>query len=160
MFMIQSSQPRKMRRFRYNAPLHCRQKFTHAHVSKELAKKLGIKARSISLRKGDTVKVQAGGLKGRSGKVSAVNLDTGKIYIEGIVKKNAKGKELPIPVHPSSVYLTDLDLTDKLRSAKIERMKVPRAEAETAQSPSPAAVPNAAPAAMAKTASKVTESVA
>lgn len=90
--MIQSSQPRKERKFRFNAPLHDRQHFLHAHVSGELAKKLGIKTRSLSLRKGDTVKVQAGSHKGKSGKVSSVSLRTGRIYIEGITREERKGQ--------------------------------------------------------------------
>lgn len=121
--MIESSQPRAQRKFRYNAPLHDRQKFMHAHVSDELAKKLGIKSRSISVRKGDTVKVQSGSHMGKTGKVSAVDLKTGRIFIEGINRKNAKGKEFPLPIYSSNVYLTDIDLTDKLRSAKIEKLK-------------------------------------
>ncbi len=121
--MIQSSQPRKERKFRFNAPLHDRQKFMHAHVSDELAKKLGIKSRSISVRKGDTVKVQSGKHRGKSGKVSQVSLKTGRIFIEGINRKDAKGKEFPLPIYSSNVYLTDLDLTDKLRSAKMEKLK-------------------------------------
>ncbi len=121
--MIKSSQPRKERKFRFNAPLHERQKFMHAHVSDELAKKLGIKSRSISLRKGDTVKVQSGSHRGKSGKVSMVNLRTGRIFIEGINRKDAKGKELPLPIYSSNVYLMDIDLTDKTRVAKIESLK-------------------------------------
>ncbi len=121
--MIQSSQPRKERKFRFTAPLHDRQKFLHAHVSEELAKKLGIKSRSISMRKGDTVKVQSGAHRGKTGKVSKVNLHNGRIYIDGINRKDAKGKEFPIPVYSSNVYLIDIDLTDKLRTEKIEMLK-------------------------------------
>ena len=126
--MIQSSQPRKERKFRFTAPLHDRQKFLHAHVSEELAKKLGIKSRSISMRKGDTVKVQSGAHRGKSGKVSKVNLHNGRIYIDGINRKDAKGKEFPIPIYSSNVYLMDIDLTDKLRSDKIEQLKGPGAK--------------------------------
>ncbi len=121
--MIESSQPRKERKYRFTAPMHARQKFVHAHVSKELATKLGIKSRSLSMRKGDTVKVFAGSQKGKTGKVSEVNLKTGRVFIDGITRKNAKGKELPVPVYSSNLYLTDLDLSDKLRNSKIESLK-------------------------------------
>ncbi len=121
--MTMRAQPRKQRRYRYNAPMHIRQKFAHAHISKELAQKLKIKKRSIEVRRGDTVKVISGGQKGKSGKVSGVDLRRGFVFIDGIVRKNAKGKELNIPVRISNVYITDLNLDDKLRAKKIEGFK-------------------------------------
>lgn len=119
-FMIESAKPRKQRKFRFTAPMHTRQNFVSAHISKELSAKLGIKRRSIEVRKGDTVKVMSGDSKGKSGKVLDVNLKSGRLRIDGVVRKNAKAKELQIPIYASSVYLLDLDLTDKFRKAKIE----------------------------------------
>lgn len=118
--MIQSSQPRKQRLFRATAPMHIRQNFVNVHISKELAAKLGVKRRSIEIRKGDTVKVMAGDNKGKTGKVQEVNLKTGKIFVEGVTRKNAKNKELPIPIYASNLYLTDLDLTDEQRQAQVK----------------------------------------
>src|SRR5271155_4200678 len=97
--MIQSSQPRKQRKFRANAPMHMRQNFVNVHISKELSAKLGIKRRSIEVRKGDTVKVMTGDNRGKTGKVSIVNLKTGKVFIEGIVRKTAKSKDKLIPIY-------------------------------------------------------------
>ena len=122
--MIKSSKPRKQRKFRYNAPMHIRQNFVNAHIAKELISKLGIRRRSIEVRKGDTVKVMAGSRKGASGKVLSVDLGRGTIAVDGIVKKNAKGKELTIPISASSVYITDLDLSDKLRKAKVDAARI------------------------------------
>lgn len=130
--MIQSSKPRKQRKFRYTAPMHARQKLVHARIAKELAARLAIKKRNTEIRKGDTVKVMSGGSKGKSGKVASVSLRKGVILIEGIVRKNAKGKELPIPIRPSNVYITDLDLSDKLRSAKFNVTRQPAKEKEQA----------------------------
>lgn len=95
------------------------QKFAHAHVSKELKAKLGIKRRAIQARRGDTVKIMDGSLKGKTGKISRINLREGSVYIEGITRKNAKAKEIMVPIHASKVYLTDLDLSDKLRKQKL-----------------------------------------
>ena len=122
--MIKSGKPRKQRVFRYNAPMHVRQKFVHVRLAKELASKLGIRKRSIAVRRGDTVKVMSGGSRGKAGKVSSVDLARAIVLVEGITRKNAKGKELQIPIKSSNVYVTDLDLSDKLRSAKIEGAKV------------------------------------
>ncbi|VVB76803.1 50S ribosomal protein L24 [uncultured archaeon] len=121
--MISSSKPRKQRIFRFTAPMHVRQKFVHARIAKELAAKLGISKRNIAVRKGDTVKVMSGSHKGKTGKVTTVDLKRTIVIIDGISRKNAKGKELPIPIKTSSVYVTDLDLSDKLRTAKIEAAK-------------------------------------
>ena len=51
-----SSQTRKQRKYRFNAPLHARHKMLAAHLSKELRKEMGF--RSIPLRKGDEVAVK------------------------------------------------------------------------------------------------------
>ncbi|MDE1856005.1 MAG: 50S ribosomal protein L24 [Candidatus Micrarchaeota archaeon] len=128
---VQSSKARKQRKFRFTAPHHFRQRFVHAHISKELATKLGIKKRSLAVRKGDTVKVMAGKQKGKSGKVSEVDMLNGRITIEGIVRKNMKGKEKMIPLSTSSVYLTDLDLSDKRRQETINGFKATKAQAAT-----------------------------
>ncbi|MEM0201357.1 MAG: 50S ribosomal protein L24 [Candidatus Micrarchaeaceae archaeon] len=116
---IQSSKPRKQRLFRAEAPVHVRKAFAHSRISKDLAKKLGIKKRSAQVRKGDIVKIMIGSKKGKTGKVNKVETKKGIILIEGISRRNAKGKELLIPIKTSNVYITDLDLNDKLRKEKL-----------------------------------------
>ncbi|MCL5418371.1 MAG: 50S ribosomal protein L24 [Candidatus Marsarchaeota archaeon] len=118
--MIESSKPRKQRRYRFGAPLHARQHFLHAHISKELGEKLKLTKRSLQIAKGDSVKVVSGGHSGSEGKVTAVNLRKGFVYIDSIKRKNAKGKEISMPVHVSNVYITDLNLSDKIRAAKVK----------------------------------------
>lgn len=125
--MIESGKPRKQRFFRFNAPMHVRQHFLHSHVDKTLRSKLNIRQKSVQISKGDTVKVMAGGKKGSTGKVTRVDLRTGKITIDSLVKKNSRGKEFNIPISASNVYITDLNLTDKYRAAKL---KVARVEAK------------------------------
>ncbi len=117
--MIRSGKPRKQRKFRFTAPMHVRQKFVHVRVAKELASKLAMKRRSVAVRRGDTVKVMSGGSRGKTGKVLSVDLRRGAIFIDGIARKNAKGKEHPIAVKSSNVYAIDLDLSDKLRGPRI-----------------------------------------
>ncbi|MDE1873841.1 MAG: 50S ribosomal protein L24 [Candidatus Micrarchaeota archaeon] len=119
MLMIQSSKPRKQRLFRYNAANHLRQRFVHAHVAKELASKLGIKRRNVSVRRGDTIKVMSGAKRGKTGKVLSVDLGRAIIFVEGITRKNAKGRETQIPISASNVYITEMDMSDKLRASKL-----------------------------------------
>ena len=116
---MKSGKPRKQRLFRYTAPSHIRQKFVHSRISKDLAKKLGIKKRSTQIKKGDTVKIMVGSQKGKLGKVNKVETKKNIVLIEGITRRNAKGKELLIPIKTSNVYITELDLNDKLRKAKL-----------------------------------------
>ena len=116
---MESSKPRKQRFMRYNAEMHLRQKFAHAHVSKELRAKLSIKKKSMQVSAGDTVKIMAGGNAGKSGKVNRVDLKKSKLFIEGVSRKTSKGKETMLPISISNTYITDLNLNDKLRKAKL-----------------------------------------
>ena len=116
---MSSIQPRVQRLRRFTAPMHVRQKFAHAHVAKELKSKTGVKKRAVQISKGDTVKIMSGKLKGRTGKVSIVNLKRSTLMIEGVVRKNAKGKEKMIPIRINTVYITDFNLTDKIRKEKL-----------------------------------------
>ncbi|MGC8652151.1 MAG: 50S ribosomal protein L24 [Candidatus Micrarchaeia archaeon] len=121
--MIESGKPRKQRRYRFSAPLHAKQHFLHAHISKELREKLKLSKRAIQVAKGDSVKVVSGGNSGKEGKVTRVDLRNGFVYIDAIKRKNAKGKELDVPIRASNVYITDLNLSDKIRAAKIKRFQ-------------------------------------
>lgn len=117
--MMESSKPRKQRYWRFNAPMHARQHFVHAHIDKSLKEKLKIKKKSVQISKGDTVKVVSGGNKGKTGKVTLVNMRKNVVYIDSIKKKNAKGKEYNVPVNSSNVYITDLNTNDKRRISKL-----------------------------------------
>lgn len=92
-----------------------------APLSKELKKQYGF--RTLKVRKGDVVRILRGDAKGLEGKVAKVNLTKGRIQIEGITQKKVDGSTVFIPIHPSKVEITKLDLTDKLRSASFERKK-------------------------------------
>lgn len=118
--MIKSSKPRKQRKFRHSAPLHQMQHMAHAHISKELRQKLKIAMRSIQVSKGDTVKIVVGSRKGTTAKVSKVDIRKGVLFIDSLNRKNAKGKEKPIPINISNAYITDLNLSDKRRSKKLK----------------------------------------
>nr|AKQ01206.1 50S ribosomal protein L24, large subunit ribosomal protein L24 [uncultured euryarchaeote Rifle_16ft_4_minimus_1523] len=108
-----SSQPRKQRKSRYQAPLHIRHKLMGAMLSPELRKEHGIK--SIPLRAGDTVKVLRGDHKGKEGKVAEVNLKKMSITVDGVSVTKSDGTEVPRPVQPSNVMITKLELKDEKR---------------------------------------------
>lgn len=122
-----SRQPRKQRKFLYNAPLHLRKKQISAHLSKELRKIY--KRRSLPLREGDEVKIMRGENAGKTGKISKTDLEKYKVYIEGVVQKKTVGPEVQVPIHPSNLLLTNPIIEDEMR-AKILRRKVREVKVE------------------------------
>ncbi|MBS3123395.1 50S ribosomal protein L24 [Candidatus Woesearchaeota archaeon] len=116
-----STSPRKQRKFRYNAPLHWKQKLLHAHLSPELRKKYV--TRSLQIRKGDKVKIMRGQFAKKEGKVERIELKRLRVYVTGmnIIKKD--GNKLLFPLSPEKLMITELDLTDKLRKEKLEQKK-------------------------------------
>ncbi len=118
-----SKQPRKQRKFRYNAPVHTRQKLVSAHLSKELRKQT--LRRAVPVRKGDEVIVTRGKFRKKSGKVSRVDLGALKAYVEGIKVKKASGQEVEAPMEPSNLIITKLNLEDKERTASIRKTAAP-----------------------------------
>ncbi len=116
-----SKKPRKQRKYLYNAPLHIRKNFLSANLSKELRKKYSI--RSLSLRKGDKVKVMRGQFKKHNGSIVDVDRKNIKVYIDGcqVVKKD--GTKVNVPIHPSNLQIIELNLDDKKRRRILERKR-------------------------------------
>ena len=116
-----STQIRKQRKYRYNAPLNIKGKFLNTSLSKTLRADTGF--RSIRVRKDDEVKVIAGQFKGKIAKVSKVNLTKTKVYLEGVgIKRSDKTLSL-YPIHPSNLQIIKLYKDDKVRVEKIDRLK-------------------------------------
>ncbi|MDI6720863.1 MAG: 50S ribosomal protein L24 [Candidatus Aenigmarchaeota archaeon] len=116
-----SAQTRKQRKYRYNAPLHARHRMLSAHLSKELRKEMGF--RSLPLRKGDEVAVMKGEFKKSRGKVLRADLKELRVYIEGIKRKKVSGQEVDVPLDPSNLKITKLNLDDSRRKKAVERKK-------------------------------------
>ena len=115
---IHSVQPRRQRKYRYNAPLHIRQNFVHAHLSPELRKKYG--KRAIQLKSGDTVTVLRGAQKKKQGVVDRILLKQGKVYVQGVELIKREGAKIPLPLNASNLMITKLDLDDRKRKTKLE----------------------------------------
>ena len=114
-----SKKPKKQRKYRYNAPLHIKQKFIHAHLSKELRKKY--KTRRLGLKKGDKVTLLRGQFKKHTGNVERVDLKKTKVYVSGIEIAKKDGTKTTYPIDPSNILITELNLDDKMRQKIIER---------------------------------------
>ena len=116
---ISSSQPRKQRKYRYNASLHLRHKMLAAHLSKDLRKEY--KKRSLPLRKGDEVLVMRGSFRRMRGKISRVDLKALKVYVDSVKRKKPSGQDVEAAMDPSNVMITKLQLEDKERKKILER---------------------------------------
>jgi len=112
--------PRKQRKMLYNAPKHRRQKMMKAHLSDELYGKYGV--RSLTLRKGDIVKVMRGKFKGHEGKVVKVNLKNMRVAVEGVTVRKVDNTAVQYWIHPSNLMLIKLDLSDPKRKEKIYKL--------------------------------------
>lgn len=113
-----SVQPRKQRKYRYNAPLHIKGKFLNTHLTSELRKKYG--KRSARLRVDDKVKVMRGQFRGKLGKVESVSVKKIRVYIEGIEVVKKDGTKTRYPIDPSNLMITELSLDDKKRMEKFQ----------------------------------------
>jgi len=138
--------PRKQRKRLFNAPAHIRHKLMSAPLSNELAASRG--AKTLPVRKGDTVRIQRGDHKGFEGKISRVDLKEYRIYLEGLTREKVDGTNIFLPIHPSKVEIRNLNLDDKIRKttldrkqaiAKPEKEQKPKAKATKATAEKPKA---------------------
>ena len=114
-----SKQRRKQIKYVANAPLHIKQKQLSAHLSKDLRKKYG--RRSFQLRKNDSVKIMNGKNKGKTGKVSLVDLKNSRVAIEGIQITKKEGSKINVYFKASNLMITEMNLEDKKRSESIKK---------------------------------------
>lgn len=91
------------------------------------------KKRTLRVVKGDSVKVLRGEYKGVEGKVENVDTEHGTLNIEGVQREKIRGGQVKVPIHASKVMITNLNLTDKLRSNRIQgdKPKQPASEKKT-----------------------------
>ena len=123
---ISSRQTRKQRKYRYNAPMHVRQKLVSAHLDKVLRKDYN--KRSLSVRKGDEVTIMRGAFSGTRGKISRVVLKDLKVYVDSAKVKKVSGQEVEAAIDPSNIMITKLNFDDKKRRKFLSRVKVKTAE--------------------------------
>ena len=114
-----SKKPNKQRKYRINAPLHIKQKMSSSHLSKELRKKYN--KRSTSLRKGDKVKIIHGNFKKHEGKVERIELGKTRVFVSGVESTKKDGTKKMLPLNPSNLMITELNMDDKLRQKLFEK---------------------------------------
>ncbi len=122
----ESTQPRRQRKYRYNAPIHIKRKFLSVNLTKDLRVEFG--TRNVIPRKSDRVKVLRGSHKGVESKISDVDVKKGIIYLDGIENTRGEGNKSRIPFKPSNLQIVDLDTSDKRRKDKLKSLKETRKE--------------------------------
>jgi large subunit ribosomal protein L24 len=120
----------KQRKMLFQAPDHIRYKLFAAPLSPELRKSHGVK--TIPVRSGDTVRIMRGDHKGFEGKIARVDREKYRIYVEGLTREKVDGTTTFVPIHPSKVMITRLNLDDKWRKKILERKKEARKRIEEA----------------------------
>ena len=129
------TKPTKQRKMLFQAPDHIRYKFFAASLSPQLKK--SHKVKTIPVRSGDTVRIMRGDHKGFEGKITRVDRKKYRIYVEGLTREKVDGTAIFVPVHPSKVMITNLNLDDKWRKKILERKKTTVEKAEiTPEKPS------------------------
>jgi large subunit ribosomal protein L24 len=116
---MKTTKPGKQRKRMHQAPLTERYKRFSAPLSPKLKEKRN--TNSVPVKTGDTVKIMRGDRKGFEGKVSRVDRKKYRIFVEGATREKVDGTTTLIPIHPSKVMITRLNLDDKWRRKMLER---------------------------------------
>ena len=130
---MQLKNPDKQRKKFFNAPAHIRHKQMAAPLSRELSVSKG--AKTLPVRKGDTVRIMRGDNKGFEGKVSRVDLKQYRLYMEGLTREKVDGTNIFLPIHPSKVEIRNLSLDDKYRKDMLARKVAPEKASKKAEKP-------------------------
>ena len=89
-----------------------------AHLSESLREQYG--QRNVRVNAGDEVEVMRGDFAGESGEVMNVDLQDAVVFVEDVTVETADGEEVSRPLEASNLRVTDLDLDDPVRKARLE----------------------------------------
>jgi large subunit ribosomal protein L24 len=74
-----------------------------------------------------------GDKKGTEGKVTRVNRQKYRMYVEGVTREKVDGSTTLIPIHPSKVMITNLNLEDKWRIGLLKEAKEVKEKEESVE---------------------------
>jgi large subunit ribosomal protein L24 len=127
-----SIQPRRQRKAVFTADHQERRRRMAVPLSQELRTRYG--RRSLPVRKGDTVRVLAGSYStvGEERRVARVDREHYRLTLDNVTTKTADAKLKPLPIRPSHLVLTKLNLSDpwRRRILKVPDSEVPSEDAE------------------------------
>ncbi|MGI0070998.1 MAG: 50S ribosomal protein L24 [Thermoplasmata archaeon] len=151
--------PRRQRKALYTAHTFQRRRRMTVPLSRDLRARFH--ARSLPLRKGDTVRVLAGSFVGREERVARVDRRSYSVILDNVTLKTGEEKLKPLPIRTTHLVITRLNLSDAWRRRALqvsdadvtpeERGESPEVEETTEGAPveapksEPAALPPPAP---------------
>ena len=147
--------PRRQRKALYVADSFERRLRMTVPLSRELRSRFH--TRSVPVRKGDTVRVLSGSFVGREERVARVDRRAYTLVLDNITLKTGEEKLKALPIRPSHLVITRLNLSDPWRRRMLqvsedevtpeERGETPEPEeTEVAALPAPTAAAPAEPA--------------
>jgi large subunit ribosomal protein L24 len=152
---ISPHSPRRQRKALYTAgPFQRRRRMT-VPLSRDLRSRFH--ARSVPIRKGDTVRVLSGSFVGREERVAKVDRRGYSVILDNVTLKTGEEKLKPLPIRTSHLVITRLNLSDPWRRRVLkvsdeevtpEERGVAAEDEETAEpvsTPTPALPPAEAP---------------
>ena len=116
---MKTIKPGKQRKRLYQASPTERYRRFSASLSPKLKESHG--TNSTPIRKGDTVTIMRGDRRGTEGKVNQIDRKKYLIFVDGANREKVDGTQIPVPIHPSKVMITRLNLDDKWRKKILER---------------------------------------
>lgn len=146
----ESKDKSKQRKYKFNAPLHTKRSMLSANLSKELREKYT--RRSFPVVVGDKVKIAVGSFKGKTGKVTKVNVKDSKLIIDVAYTMKKSGAKSFYPVNASNVQIIEFNLKDSVRE---KSLSIKTSEKKAAK---PKAAPKAAKSEKAVKAKKTSKS--
>ncbi|MEM4250334.1 MAG: 50S ribosomal protein L24 [Candidatus Bathyarchaeia archaeon] len=88
-----------------------------SNLSRRLRERYGV--RSVTVRKGDTVKILRGDFAGIEGKIIETDRKNRRVTVEGVTREKVSGEQVRVPVHVSKVTVTSLDMSDRWRTERL-----------------------------------------
>ncbi len=116
---MKTIKPTKQRKRLYQASVSERYRRFSAALSSKLKESHG--TNSVPIRKGDTVMIMRGDRRNTEGKVTQIDTQKYRIFVEGANREKVDGTSIPVPIHPPKVMITRLNLDDKWRKKILER---------------------------------------
>jgi ribosomal protein uL24 len=105
--------PRRQRKALYTATTFERRRRMTVPLSRDLRRRFS--ARSLPVRKGDTVRVLSGSYVGREERVAKVDRRAYSVILDNVTVKTGEDKLKPLPIRTSHLVITRLNLSDAWR---------------------------------------------
>jgi large subunit ribosomal protein L24 len=117
---------RKQRKRRSQSPDHRYHRFLTVRLDDKLIEKYKFVISRMPIRKGDKVKVIRGGFRAPTEEyeVAKVIVKNQTVVLEKAVVSKSDGKQVPRVFKPSNLVITKLNLSDRRRRERIERLGI------------------------------------